>query len=194
MKNVVMSLCMIAVFASCDGASKKQETNKNENSNPTIDMHVKDKSFDELFKPVNPAEIRETLSKLMVQEDHTVITAGTESLYNSMAASWEVLGRYFSEPTTLCLLGANRYTLEFIRKEQAYTMSFFPTQYNDDVMAFGRRSGRDSGKMKESKLTHVVTPSGNITYKEANVVIECDLFEVTTVHPDDFYTEKDERL
>jgi flavin reductase (DIM6/NTAB) family NADH-FMN oxidoreductase RutF len=39
-------------------------------------------------------------------------------------------------------------------------------------------------------LTAVQTPSGNTTYKEARLVIECKLTEVTTVAPDDFYTSE----
>ncbi len=187
MKKTFILLCTIAVFAACNNTSQKQTAN--ENTNSTTVMNVKDKSFEELFTKVDSAEVKETLSKLMVQKDHTVITAGTDSNFNSMVASWEVLGRYFEKPTTFCLLGANRYTLEFIRKQQTYTMSFFPEQFTADVMAFGTKSGRDSDKMKETKLTYVKTPSGTITYKEATVVIECRLFEITSVYPGDFYTE-----
>ena len=57
-------------------------------------------------------------------------------------------------------------------------------------MLFGKKSGRDSDKMKETKLTAVQTPSGRTTYKEASLVLECNLVEVTTVSPDDFYTEE----
>lgn len=189
MKKVLMFLCTMAIFAACNQTSPKQAVNENTNSNKITEMNVTGNSFEELFTKVDSAEIIAILAKLKVAEDHTVITAGTELQFNSMVASWEVMGRYFSQPTTFCLLGANRYTLEFIRKQQNYTMSFFPEQFNEDVMAFGRKSGRNSDKMKETKLTYVKTPSGNITYEEANVVIECRLFEITTVSPDDFYTE-----
>ncbi len=187
MKKLLLSICIIPVFMSCNKTAEKQPSD--ETTNTTIDMNVKDKSFDELFTKVDSADIKQTLAKLMVEQEHTVITAGTTERYNSMAASWEALGRYFNKPTILCLLGANRYTLEFIKDRQAYTMSFFSEQYTRDVMAFGTKSGRNSDKMKESKLTHVLTPLGTPTYKEANVIIECQLFEITTVNPNDFYTE-----
>jgi flavin reductase (DIM6/NTAB) family NADH-FMN oxidoreductase RutF len=189
MKKVFILLCTIAVFASCNSAPQKQTTSTNEKTN--TDMNVKDKSFDELFTKVDSAEIMPTLTKLILEEANTVITAGEASQYNSMMANWQVLGNYFMQPipTTMCLLGAGRYTLEFIRKEQSYTMSFFPDEYKDEAMKFGFRSGRNSDKMKETTLTHVLTPSGNPTYKEANVVIESRLFEITTVNPNDFYTK-----
>ncbi len=189
MKKAFILLCTIAVFTACNNTSQQQQANESNNTNTVIDMNIKDKSFEELFTKVDNSEIRKTLSKLMSKEDHTVITAGTDEHYNSMAASWEALGHYFEKPTTLCLLGAGRYTLEFIKEQQTYTMSFFPGQFKGDVMAFGTKSGRNSDMMKETKLTHVLTPSGNSTYKEANVVIECRLFEITTVNPTDFYDE-----
>ncbi len=188
MKKVIFLLCACAMLASCNNAPQKQAAAQTNPLNNVTDMNVKDKSFDELFTKVDSAEIVQTLAQLMVAEDHTVITAGTESKFNSMPASWEAMGRYFRQPTTFCLLGANRYTLEFIKQQQSYTMSFFPKQYTADVMDFGRRSGRDTDKMSETRLTHVQTPSANITYKQAYAVIECRLFEITTVNPSDFYT------
>ena len=44
--------------------------------------------------------------------------------------------------------------------------------------------------MKESKLTSVQTPAGNLSWKEAKLIIECKLVEVTTVSPGDFYTDE----
>jgi flavin reductase (DIM6/NTAB) family NADH-FMN oxidoreductase RutF len=69
-------------------------------------------------------------------------------------------------------------------------MSYFDETEKGDILLFGMKSGRDSDKMKESKLTSVQTPSGNMTYKEARIVIECKPVEITTISPDDFYTEE----
>lgn len=189
MKYKLFTLCVILLFVTCTGTSGKQAVKEDANTNPIDYMNVQDKSFEELFKPVEPDEMKKILAELMAEEDNTVLTAGTESHYNSMAASWEAMSRYFRESKTFCMLGAKRYTLELIRKHQSYTMSFMPKQYQSEMFAFGAKSGRDSDKMKETKLTAVNTPSGNISYKEARVIIECQLFEITSTHPDDFYTE-----
>lgn len=180
MKKVLLTLCTIFILMSCNGFAQKK-------------LDVMDKSFEELFKQVEPADTKNYVIRLMTEEDNTVITAGTDSLYNSMVASWGIW-RYFETPTTSCFLGSKRYTLELMKKHQTYTMSFFPEEYKEDVMAFGYKSGRNSNKMKESKLTYVKTPSGNITYKEAKIVIECKLFEITTVSPNDFYTQQAKNL
>jgi flavin reductase (DIM6/NTAB) family NADH-FMN oxidoreductase RutF len=157
------------------------------NTTPPKPENVKSKSFLDLFQPIAPAAMTGNVFKL-VGQDFTVITAGTELNYNSMTASWGGWGVLFNEPTTWCILRANRYTLEFIRKENLYTMCYFDDQYKDQVMLFGSASGRNSDKMKNHTLTAVETPEGSIAYKEAKLIIECELTEITTVSPDDFYS------
>jgi flavin reductase (DIM6/NTAB) family NADH-FMN oxidoreductase RutF len=165
----------------------KKETKAMETGKDVKD--VKDKSFDELFKSIKPEDITDNIFKL-VGQDFTVITAGKEPDHNSMTASFGGVGILFEKPVTWCFLRASRYTLELIRKEHTYTMSYFPDRYKEQVLFFGSKSGRDTDKMKENTLTAVKTPSGNVTYKEARLIIECKLTELTTVSPDDFYTQQ----
>jgi flavin reductase (DIM6/NTAB) family NADH-FMN oxidoreductase RutF len=96
----------------------------------------------------------------------------------------------FNEPATWCFLRASRYTLEYMKREKTYTMSYFDEPYKDQVLLFGSSSGRDSDKMQKHTLSLVETPLGNISYKEAKLIIECELTQITTVQPDDFYTEE----
>ena len=49
-------------------------------------------------------------------------------------------------------------------------------------------------RLLATTLTAVATPAGNMTYKEAAVVLECKLSEVTTVSPDDFLNEDDKKF
>jgi flavin reductase (DIM6/NTAB) family NADH-FMN oxidoreductase RutF len=189
MKFILITLAFF-IFISCENVSKKRNEMPTTHSDSIEYLDAKNKSFEEIFQQIDSADIRSRLSQLSIQEDHTVITAGTDSLFNSMAARWEALGLYFGSPNTLNLLGANRFTLELIRKYQSYTLTFLPEQYQSELYAFGRTSGRNSNKMQETELTYVKTPSGNITYKEATVIIECQLFEITTVNTNDFYTKE----
>jgi flavin reductase (DIM6/NTAB) family NADH-FMN oxidoreductase RutF len=50
----------------------------------------------------------------------------------------------------------------------------------------GSKSGRDSDKMKEVELTSVQTPSGDMSFKEARLIMDCKLTQITIPNPDDF--------
>jgi len=155
---------------------------------------IKGRSFQELFDSVSVKGIPEDVFKL-IGEDFAVLTSGTQSHYNSMVAGWGGWGIIFGKPSTFLMLRSNRYTLELMRKEQRYTLAFFDEEYKGDVMEFGKQSGRDSdAKMRNTKLTAVQTPGGNMAFKEAKLIIECELVQVTTVSPDDFYTEESKKF
>jgi len=152
-------------------------------------LSVKEMDFDQLFKQIPPEEIHDNVFTL-VGKDFTVITAGNEDHYNSMTASGGGLGLLFMIPSAWCILRADRYTLELIQKHQTYTMSYFPNQYKKQILYLGSESGRDSEKMKKVELTSVQTPSGDMSFKEARLVLECELTALTTASPDDFFTQE----
>ena len=149
--------------------------------------------FTDIFMPIQPEQITDNVFKT-IGADWTCITAGNEDLFNSMTASFGGWGILFSKPATWCMLRADRYTLELIRKEKTYTMSYFEDQYKNQLLLFGSKSGRNSSKMKETTLTSIKTPLGNLSYKEARLIIECRLIEVTTVNPDDYYSEEGKKF
>jgi len=151
---------------------------------------IRARSFEALFKTLDAQAIPSDVFTL-ISKDCAVITAGTPERYNSMVAGWGGWGVLFSKPSAFLMLRSNRYTLELMRKEQRYTMTFFDDTYKDDFMLFGQSSGRDGDdKMRNTRLTAVQTPSGNMTFKEAKLIIECKLVQITTVSPNDFFTEE----
>jgi len=152
-------------------------------------VSVKGMNFDQIFHQISPEEISDNVFTL-VGKDYFIITAGREAHYNSMTGSGGGLGMLFKKPTTWCVLRADRYTLELIQKEQTYTMSYFPEEQKEQLYFLGSKSGRYSDKMKEVELTGVQTPSGNIAFKEARLILECKLTEITTPGPDDFYSQE----
>ena len=182
---------MFAMVA-CNNTSQQLEKKTKQSKTMTMTQNeIKALSFDELFVA---ADVKDLGTPFAIGEDFSVLTAGDSNLYNSMVASWGGWGILFERPSIYHFLRSNRYTLELMRKKNTYTVSLFPAEYKDQIMIFGGSSGRDSNKMKETTLTAVATPSGNITYKEAAVVLECKLSEVTTVTPDDFLNESDKQF
>jgi flavin reductase (DIM6/NTAB) family NADH-FMN oxidoreductase RutF len=175
----------------CLGLSTAQKELVMENTvlKKTDRINVKEMSFDQLFKQISPEEISDNVFTL-VGKDFTVITAGKADHFNSMIGSGGGLGMLFMKPTTWCILRADRYTLELIQKVQTYTMSYFSNEFKERMLFLGSKSGRDSEKMKEVELTSVQTPSGDMSFKEARLILECKLTALTVANPDDFYTQE----
>lgn len=111
-----------------------------------------------------------------------------------MVTSWGGWGVVFGNPGMFHFLRSNRYTLEKMREEECYTVSFFDDEFKEEIMPFGMKSGRDTDKMKETTLTTVRTPDGCPAWKEATLVVECRLAEVTSVAPGDFYDAGDRKF
>mgnify|MGYP000176264794 CR=1 FL=1 len=157
----------------------------------TNHVNVGEMNFDRLFRPVSPEEVCDSFNILtLVGKDFYVITCGKEAHYNSMTGSGGGWGLLFRKPVTWCVIRSDRYTLELMLKEQTYTLSYFPDEYKEQILFLGSKSGRDSRKMNEVGLTGVRTPSGNISFEEAQLIIECKLTQVTTPVPDDFCTQE----
>lgn len=192
MKKVFVLLLSVATFFACNDPQKNVPTPPKASDSTSVKaaiVDVKDKSFEELFKSISTKEIDQNLFKLY-SENFSVLTSGNDSIYNSMTASWGGWGQLFDKPVAWNFLRANRYTLELIKKNETYTVSFFDEAYKEQVLFFGSKTGKGTDKMKEVSLNKVSTPSGLITYKEASLILECKLVELTTVKPDDFRSQE----
>ncbi len=183
--RIFLTLSLLLILPGCIESPTKTQNTAMETSKTVTTEEVRDKAFDELFTAIDAAAIDESVFRL-VGQDYTVITSGSANNFNSMVAGWGGFGVLFNQPTTWCMLRANRYTLELIRKEGTYTMAYFDDNFKEQIMAFGMSSGRDSDKMAKTTLTAVRTPTGNPAWKEAKLILECRLTELTTVSPDDF--------
>lgn len=150
--------------------------------------NVNEMGFGQLFKQIPPEEICAHISPLG-GKDLPVITAGRPDHYNSMTGSGGGFGLLFKKPTTWCILRADRYTLEIMQQEQAYTLSYFSDEHKEQMLFLGSKSGRDSTKMNEVELTGVQTPAGAMSFKEARLIIACNLTALMTAQPADFCTQ-----
>jgi flavin reductase (DIM6/NTAB) family NADH-FMN oxidoreductase RutF len=146
-------------------------------------------NFEQLFNEVSPEDISDNVFTLVGKDFYTV-TAGNEERYNSMVGSGGGMGVLFRKPMAWSIFQQGRYTLELILKEQTYTISYFPEEYKKQMMFLGSKTGRDSNKMKEAELTGIKTPSGNMSFKEARLIFECKLLQITTPSLDDYYSQE----
>lgn len=127
--------------------------------------------WDKVYKKVDPKAIRENPIKLI--HGWMLVTSGTKDSYNTMAASFGTVGIMWDRPATTMFIREIRYTNEFLQKNDYYTLSFFDEEYRPALSLLGTKSGRDTDKIKESGLTPVETPLGNMAFGEARIVIEC---------------------
>lgn len=107
-----------------------------------------------------------------------------------MIGSGGGLGVLFRKPVSWCVVRSDRYTLELIEKEGAYTLSYFPDAYRERMLFLGSKSGRGSKKMNEVELTGIKTPAGNISFEEARLIMECKLLQITMPEPEDFCSQE----
>ena len=108
-----------------------------------------------------------------IAKDWMLITAGDDrNGYNTMTASWGHLGSLWNAPTALCYVRPQRYTKEFIDREDRYTLCFFPEAYHKALGYLGSHSGRDGDKVAQAGLTPVFG-DGFTYFVEASLVLVC---------------------
>ena len=87
-----------------------------------------------------------------------LLTAGNESRgYNTMTVSWGHLGSLWGHggglPTSVVFVRPQRYTKEFMDREDYYTLTVFPESYKKQLGYLGSHSGRDEDKVAKTGLT-----------------------------------------
>jgi len=101
-----------------------------------------------------------------------LLTGGNKEKYNTMTASWGQLGVLWNKNVLTCYIRPNRYTYEFIDKDECFTASFFGEEYRNALSFCGSHSGRDCNKAKETGLTPAEI-DGCMTFAEAELVLVC---------------------
>ena len=66
----------------------------------------------------------------------------------------------------------DRYTHEFLEKNDYFTVSFFPEAYRADLALLGSRSGRDGDKVAQSGLTPLAVEHG-VDFAQAELTFVC---------------------
>ena len=107
-----------------------------------------------------------------IHSDWMLVTAGDARGYNTMTASWGHLGSLWNAPTAICYVRPQRYTKEFIDREDRYTLCFFPQEYHKALSYLGSHSGRDEDKVAAVGLTPAFG-DGFTYFQEAELVLVC---------------------
>ncbi len=126
----------------------------------------------------------------MIGSDYMLVTAGNKTKFNTMTAGWGSFGVYWSKPVAICLVRPQRYTYQFMEKNDYFTLCFFDEKYRDILDYCGTYSGKDVDKIKETGLKPFETDLGNIAFEQARLIIECKKIYYDDVKPE-LFIDKD---
>lgn len=108
----------------------------------------------------------------LIGGDWMLLTAGTkERGYNTMTCSWGHMGPIWASDTAVAYVRPQRYTKEFVDREDLYTLCFFDGK-KKELGYLGSRSGRDEDKVAKVGFTPVFE-DGYTYFAEAKLVIVC---------------------
>lgn len=137
-----------------------------------------------MFEKIDPKALDQNVFS-MIGDRWMLITAGTGERLNTMTASWGGLGVLWSKPVATCYIRPQRYTREFIDREECFTLAFFGEEYRKALSLCGNKSGRDIDKVKECGFT-VNTEANAPYFEEAELVLVCKKLYVGEIDPAGF--------
>ena len=125
-----------------------------------------------MFQSVDPKSLDQNVFSL-IGDQWMLITAGTGEALNTMTASWGGLGVIWGAPAATCYIRPQRYTKEFVDREEYFTLTFFPEEYRKALSLCGSKSGREIDKVKECGFTVKTASCGAPYFEEAELVLVC---------------------
>ena len=136
-----------------------------------------------MFDEISIKSVKKNLVKAIADE-WMLITAGDKDGHNMMTASWGFLGEMWGADTAMVVVRPQRYTMEFIEKNDYFTISFYGE--NKDIHKIcGTKSGRDVDKTALTGLTPVFLHN-SVFFREANLVLVCKKQYISDMTEDNF--------
>lgn len=120
-----------------------------------------------------------------IGEKWMLITVGNKEKFNTMTASWGMMGILWNKDVATAFVRPQRYTFEFLEKNDYYTLSFFESKYKKQLSYCGRNSGRNVDKIKETGLTPIFDEQAPY-FKEASTVFICKKIYGQFISPEGF--------
>lgn len=140
------------------------------------------------FKAVAPETLKDNPFTL-IGGDWMLVTAGDGQKFNTMTASWGGLGFLWNRNVAFSFIRPQRYTFEFMEKNDYYTLSFYPKDMKPALGLCGARSGRDCDKVKLAGLTPVFDEAAPY-FEQARLVLVCKKLYGQMMTPESFLTDE----
>ena len=117
-----------------------------------------------------------------------LLTAGNKEKFNSMTISWGSMGTLWHKPIVTIYVKPTRYTYEFLKESEYFTISFFGNEYQKMLSMMGSVSGRNIDKIKEAILTPKYLENG-IIFEEAKETFVCKKMYMDQMNKEKFPKE-----
>ena len=144
------------------------------------------------MRKIDPKELTQNVFSA-IGDQWMLITAGTEDRCNTMTASWGGLGVIWGTPAATCYIRPQRYTKEFVDREEFFTLSFLGEAYRQALQLCGSKSGRDTDKIRACGFTVWAAECGAPYFEEAELVLVCRKRFVQPMDPDNMPQEIKDR-
>lgn len=137
------------------------------------------------MKQISPKHIKQNPIDLIASH-WMLVTAGNKHDFNTMTASWGMIGEMWGMDVAETVVRPQRFTHQYIERTNRFTLSFYPESMRRVLSVMGTQSGRDIDKMHYPGLTAFELPSGQITFEEAELTIECEVVYKGRFSPEEF--------
>jgi len=136
------------------------------------------------FQEIDIREVGQNSVKL-ISDDWALVTAGDEKKWNTMTISWGGLGELWGEDVAFVFIRPQRYTYEFVEKNELFSVSFFGGACKKELSVCGSKSGRNTDKAAETGLKPVML-GGAVTFEQAETVLVCKKIAYQDLNPAGF--------
>ncbi len=124
----------------------------------------------------------------MLSEDWALLTSGKADDFNTMTVSWGGVGELWGKDVGFVFVRPQRYTYEFIEKNDYFSLSFFGGEYKKELGICGSKSGRDIDKMQATGFTPV--DLGNaVDFEQAKITVVMKKLAYQDMSPEGFLDE-----
>ncbi len=124
-----------------------------------------------------------------IGDEWMLITSGDKDSFNTMTASWGGIGVLWNKPVAFSFIRPQRYTFDFVEKNEYFTLSFFNDDMKSALTLCGSKSGRDIDKVKQAGLM----PKFNLNvpyFEQAKMVLLCRKLYGQFMTPESFMDSK----
>lgn len=121
-----------------------------------------------------------------ISKEWMLVTAGSINKFNTMTASWGGIGYLWGKPVVFVFVRPERYTYEFIEKNEYFTLSFLGRENRIIYNLCGSKSGREIDKIKETGLKPITTENGNVLFEQGRLSLECRKLYISDLKAENF--------